>query len=124
MPQTIEDAFAKGRHPMIVVLPDSKTIYGGSMYSSSTTTGDFERFIAHDLVADIDAPLPDHSRLAEPAPGGPFHGRVCRCTESSTATASPTASPSIAAGTPAPSRRFQNRVLPFFSRSLCFEKCN
>ncbi|HEV7137243.1 MAG TPA: alpha/beta fold hydrolase [Steroidobacteraceae bacterium] len=55
VPQTIEGAFAKGSRPMIVVLPDSKTIYGGSMYSSSATTGDFERFIAHDLVAYIDA---------------------------------------------------------------------
>lgn len=55
VPQTIEGAFAKGSRPMIVVLPDSKTIYGGSMYSSSVTTGDFERFIAHDLVAYIDA---------------------------------------------------------------------
>lgn len=55
VPQTIEGAFAKGSRPMIVVLPDSKTVYGGSMYSSSATTGDFERFIAHDLVAYIDA---------------------------------------------------------------------
>lgn len=55
VPQTIEGAFAKGSRPMIIVLPDSKTIYGGSMYSSSVTTGDFERFIAHDLVAYVDA---------------------------------------------------------------------
>jgi len=55
VPQTIEGAFAKGSRPMIVVLPDSKTIYGGSMYSRSATTGDFERFIAHDLVAYMDA---------------------------------------------------------------------
>ena len=40
---------------MIVVLPDSKTIYNGSMYSSSITTGDFENFIARDVVAYIDA---------------------------------------------------------------------
>src|SRR5206468_526562 len=40
---------------MIVVLPDSKTVHNGSMYSSSVTTGDFERFIAHDVVAYIDA---------------------------------------------------------------------
>ena len=40
---------------MIVVLPDSKTVHNGSMYSSSITTGDFENFIAHDLVAFIDA---------------------------------------------------------------------
>ena len=39
----------------IVVVPDSNTRHGGSMYSSSPTTGDFERFIARDLVAYIDA---------------------------------------------------------------------
>jgi S-formylglutathione hydrolase FrmB len=55
VPQTIEGAFAKGAQEMIVVLPDSKTIYGGSMYSSSETTGDFENFIAHDVVSFIDA---------------------------------------------------------------------
>ena len=55
VPQTIEGAFAQGTREMIVVLPDAKTIYNGSMYSSSTTTGDFEKFIYHDLVAYIDA---------------------------------------------------------------------
>jgi enterochelin esterase-like enzyme len=55
VPQTIEGAFAKGAQDMIVVLPDSKTVHNGSMYSSSPTTGDFERFISHDLVAYIDA---------------------------------------------------------------------
>ena len=58
VPQTIEGAFALGAKEMIVVLPDSKTIYNGSMYSSSETTGDFENFIAHDLVSYID----DHYR--------------------------------------------------------------
>jgi enterochelin esterase-like enzyme len=55
VPQTIEGAFAKGSREMIVVLPDSKTVFGGSMYSSSVTTGDFEKFVAHDVVAYIDA---------------------------------------------------------------------
>ena len=55
VPQTIEGAFAQGAKEMIVVLPDSKTIHNGSMYSSSVTTGDFEKFIAHDVVAYIDA---------------------------------------------------------------------
>jgi enterochelin esterase-like enzyme len=54
VPQTIEGAFANGSKEMIVVLPDSKTIYNGSMYSSSITTGDFETFIAHDVVSYID----------------------------------------------------------------------
>ena len=55
VPQTIEGAFARGAEDMIVVLPDSKTVHNGSMYSSSVTTGDFEQFIAHDVVAYIDA---------------------------------------------------------------------
>jgi enterochelin esterase-like enzyme len=55
VPQTIEGAFALGAKDMIVVLPDSKTLHNGSMYSSSVTTGDFENFIAQDVVAYIDA---------------------------------------------------------------------
>ncbi|HXB72513.1 MAG TPA: alpha/beta fold hydrolase [Candidatus Acidoferrales bacterium] len=55
VPQTVEGAFAQGAQDMIVVLPDSKTVHNGSMYSSSVTTGDFERFIARDVVAFIDA---------------------------------------------------------------------
>jgi enterochelin esterase-like enzyme len=54
-PQTIEGAFALRAKEMIVVLPDSKTRHNGSMYSSSVTTGDFESFIAKDLVAYMDA---------------------------------------------------------------------
>ncbi|MBZ5582908.1 MAG: esterase [Acidobacteriia bacterium] len=54
VPQTVEGAFAQGAQEMIVVLPDSKTVHNGSMYSSSVTTGDFEQFIAHDLDAYID----------------------------------------------------------------------
>ncbi len=55
VPQTIEGALAQGVGELIVVLPDSKTAHNGSMYSSSVTTGDFERFIAHDVVAYVDA---------------------------------------------------------------------
>jgi S-formylglutathione hydrolase FrmB len=55
VPQTIEGAFAAGVQEMIVVLPDSKTVHNGSMYSSSVTTGDFERFVARDVVAHVDA---------------------------------------------------------------------
>ena len=55
VPQTVEGAFAQGANETIVVLPDSKTLHNGSMYSSSVTTGDFEQFITHDLVAYIDA---------------------------------------------------------------------
>lgn len=55
VPQTIEGAFAQGAKPMIVVLPDSKTLYGGSMYSGSVTTGNFERYVYHDVVHYMDA---------------------------------------------------------------------
>ena len=55
VPQTIEGAFAKGAREMIVVLPDSKTVHNGSMYSSSVTTGDFENYVARDVVSYIDA---------------------------------------------------------------------
>jgi enterochelin esterase-like enzyme len=55
VPQTIEGAFAQGAKEVIVVLPDSKTVHLGSMYSSSVTTGDFENFIARDVVAYVDA---------------------------------------------------------------------
>jgi enterochelin esterase-like enzyme len=55
VPQTVEGAFALGSNEMIVVLPDSKTVHNGSMYSSSITTGDFEKFISRDAVAYIDA---------------------------------------------------------------------
>lgn len=39
---------------MIIVVPDSLTVHGGSMYSTSITSGDFEGFIARDLVAYVD----------------------------------------------------------------------
>jgi enterochelin esterase-like enzyme len=55
VPQTIEGAFAQGGREMIVVLPDAKTRHNGSMYSSSPTVGDFEQFVARDLVTYIDA---------------------------------------------------------------------
>lgn len=55
VPQTIEGAFAQGTREMIVVLPDSKTMHNGSMYSSSVTTGDFENYVTRDVVAYIDA---------------------------------------------------------------------
>ena len=54
VPQTIEGAIALGAKEMIVVIPDSKTVHNGSMYSSSVTVGDFEDFIARDVVAYID----------------------------------------------------------------------
>jgi len=53
-PQTIEGAFATGSHEMIVVLANAQTLYNGSMYSNSVTTGNWEDYISRDLVSYID----------------------------------------------------------------------
>lgn len=54
VPQTLEGAFAQGVREVILVLPDSKTQHNGSMYSSSVTTGDFENYVARDVVTYMD----------------------------------------------------------------------
>jgi len=46
---------AAAGHEFIVVVPDTLTAMGGSMYSNSVTTGNFRDFIATDLVAYVDA---------------------------------------------------------------------
>ena len=40
---------------MIVVMPNAYSKYAGSTYSSSVTTGDWETYIAEDLVAYMDS---------------------------------------------------------------------
>ena len=54
IPQTAEGAFAKGTPEMIIVLPDSKNEHNGAFYSNSVTTGNFEDFIADELIEHID----------------------------------------------------------------------
>jgi S-formylglutathione hydrolase FrmB len=48
-------ASAAGNSSPIIVMPDAFTLHLGSMYSNSMTTGDWETFIAQDLVAYIDS---------------------------------------------------------------------
>ena len=55
LPEAADAAIANGAREMIIVLPDAFTVYSGSMYSNSPTTGDWESFVAHDLVDYIDA---------------------------------------------------------------------
>lgn len=56
LPASIDRAIGAGNlQDMIFVLPDAMNAYGGSMYSDSITTGDWEAFIARDLVGYIDA---------------------------------------------------------------------
>jgi S-formylglutathione hydrolase FrmB len=55
VPASVDQAIAGGAKEMIIVFPDAYTIYGGSMYSNSPTIGDWETFIARELVEFIDA---------------------------------------------------------------------
>ena len=56
VPASMDKALASGASKeLIVVMPNAFTRYFGSMYSSSVTTGDWERFVAEELVAFIDA---------------------------------------------------------------------
>jgi S-formylglutathione hydrolase FrmB len=51
-----ERAFgANGVREMILVMPNAMNGYGGSMYSNSVTTGDWEGYVADDLVEYMDA---------------------------------------------------------------------
>ena len=54
LPET-EDAAAKEGREFIIVVPDSDTKLGGTMYSNSVTTGDAEAYIAKDVVGYIDS---------------------------------------------------------------------
>jgi enterochelin esterase-like enzyme len=55
LPEMADNAIAAGAREMILVLPDAFTLYNGSMYSNSPTTGDWEGFLSRDLVAYIDS---------------------------------------------------------------------
>jgi enterochelin esterase-like enzyme len=54
VPEAVAKNAAEGNE-FIVVVPSTLTRMGGSMYSSSVTTGDFRKFIAEDLVQYIDS---------------------------------------------------------------------
>jgi len=53
VPEAVAKNAAEGNE-FIVVVPSTLTRMGGSMYSSSVTTGDFRKFIAEDLVQHMD----------------------------------------------------------------------
>jgi len=55
VPKAVDAAVSRGAKPMIVVMPNAFTRFQGSMYSNSVVTGDWERFVTHELVAQIDA---------------------------------------------------------------------
>jgi len=51
----VASAFAAGTQEMIVVMPDAQTLHNGSMYTVSVTVGDWESYIADDVVSYVDA---------------------------------------------------------------------
>jgi S-formylglutathione hydrolase FrmB len=56
LPPILDTVFSKGdAKEMIVVTPDAYTRFQGSMYSNSVTTGNWEDFVAKELVAYIDS---------------------------------------------------------------------
>ena len=55
LPRIVDSVFAAGGKEMILVTPNAYTRYQGSMYANSVTTGNWEDFVAKELVAYIDA---------------------------------------------------------------------
>jgi len=56
LPGVAEKAMTSGGvREMILVMPNAYTVYQGSMYSNSVTTGDWEGYLTRDLVAYIDS---------------------------------------------------------------------
>jgi S-formylglutathione hydrolase FrmB len=55
LPAIAERVFAAGgAREMILVMPNAMTVFGGSMYSNSVAVGDWESYVADDLVAYMD----------------------------------------------------------------------
>ena len=55
LPAVADRAIASGSaRDMILVMPNAQTVYQGSMYSNSVTTGNWEAYITQDLVSYVD----------------------------------------------------------------------
>lgn len=54
VPDAMDKALANGVSEMIIVMPNAFTRYQGSMYANSATVGDWEDFVANELVSYID----------------------------------------------------------------------
>jgi len=68
VPDVLNRAIAEKRFgEMIVVMPDARTNWGGSFYTNSSATGNWEDFIVKDLVSYIDA---KYRTLARPESRG------------------------------------------------------
>jgi len=72
----LDDLIGSGAvRPLIVAMPDARTRLGGSWYADSPTAGDWERFLADDLVGFVDSkyrtqPSRDSRGIAGQSMGG------------------------------------------------------
>jgi enterochelin esterase-like enzyme len=56
LPEIADRLVAAGRlNEVIIVMPNAFSLHKGSMYSSSVTTGDWETYVARDLVGYVDS---------------------------------------------------------------------
>ncbi len=54
LPGAVDGAIAAGAKEVIIVMPDAFTKFGGSFFGNAPTIGDWETFVARDLVSYID----------------------------------------------------------------------
>src|ERR1700719_122990 len=65
LPAVTDKALASGSvRQMILVMPNAYTAYQGSMYSTSVTTGDWDRYVSEELVSYIDSHYRTIAQLA------------------------------------------------------------
>ena len=67
LPASADAAITAGAQPAIIVVPNAYNTYSGSMYANSPTVGDWESYIADDLVTYIDS---NYRTLAAPGSRG------------------------------------------------------
>ncbi len=71
LPKVLDRALAGGKNrEVIVVMPNAFTVYQGSMYSKSATTGNWEEYVASEVVAYIDSHYRTLPRVASRALAG------------------------------------------------------
>lgn len=78
LPGMADELIAQGAMaPFIIVMPDATTRYGGSFFTNSPATGNWEDFVAVDLIGYVDAhyrtvPAPESRAVAGRGAGGGY----------------------------------------------------
>lgn len=77
IPAIMNRAVAAGKiRAMIIVMPNNLNKLGGSFYTNSVTTGNWEDFVTRDLVTYIDSKYRTLSKPTGRGNPGPFHGWI------------------------------------------------